>query len=158
MSEHVAKQFIDALGTLESSRDVEPIGTTYAENCEVGNVNVPGRFKGHDGARRFWTEYRETFGEIQSTFRNIIATDGRAALAWTKGHQCRWRAGPVRRREHPRDRRRQDHALPRLLRSERTRPPDQGTRTVIPRTERASRPCPLRSRHQRALYTASRPV
>lgn len=83
MSEHVAKQFIDALGTLESSRDVEPIVTTYAENCEVGNVNVPGRFKGHDGARRFWTEYRETFGEIQSTFRNIIAIDGRAALEWT---------------------------------------------------------------------------
>jgi limonene-1,2-epoxide hydrolase len=83
MAREMAERFIDALYKLEEGRDVEPIVATYAEDCEVGNVNVPEKFHGPDGARRFWTEYRETFGEMKSEFRNIIATDDRAALEWT---------------------------------------------------------------------------
>jgi ketosteroid isomerase-like protein len=83
MAEQVAKQFIEALGKLESGRDVEPLVAVHADNCEVGNLIVPEHFKGPDGAREFWTEYRDTFASITSTFRNIIATDGRAALEWT---------------------------------------------------------------------------
>lgn len=82
MSQGVAQGFIDALGKLEADRDVDPIVTTHAEECEVGNVIVPEKFKGRDGARQFWTEYRETFGEMKSEFRNIIAGEGRAALEW----------------------------------------------------------------------------
>lgn len=32
---------------------------------------------------RFWEAYRDTFGEVASTFRNVIVSDGRAALEWT---------------------------------------------------------------------------
>ncbi len=53
------------------------------EKCEVGNVSVPGSFRGHDGLREFWTEYRKTFGEMKSTFRNVFATEERVALEWT---------------------------------------------------------------------------
>ncbi len=83
MSREVAQGFIDALYKLELERDVEPIVNTYAENAVVGNVIVPEKFKGRDGARQFWSEYRETFGDMKSEFRNIIASEGRAALEWT---------------------------------------------------------------------------
>ena len=83
MARETAERFIAALGKLEEGRDVEPIVATYAEECEVGNVNVPEKFHGPEGARRFWTEYRATFGAMKSEFRNVIATDDRAALEWT---------------------------------------------------------------------------
>lgn len=83
MSRQVAEQFIEALHKLEEDRDLDPIVATYSEDCEVGNIIVPEQFKGPDGARRFWTEYRDTFGEIHSSFRNVIASDGGAALEWT---------------------------------------------------------------------------
>ena len=83
MSEQVAKQFIEALEKLELSRDVESIVAVFAEQCEVGNIIAPEKFQGREGAREFWTKYRDTFGEVHSTFRNIITTDGRAALEWT---------------------------------------------------------------------------
>ena len=76
-------KFIEALGKLESERDVETIVALFAESCEVGNVVAPEKFEGRDGARRFWTTYRDTFGEVRSTFRNHIAGDSAAALEWT---------------------------------------------------------------------------
>lgn len=83
MSRQVAEQFIEALHKLEEDRELDPIVATYSEDCEVGNIIVPEKFKGPDGARRFWSEYRDTFGEIHSSFRNVIAADGSAALEWT---------------------------------------------------------------------------
>ncbi len=78
----MAQRFIDALAQLERDREVEPLVALHAEGSDVGNVNAPERFHGPDGARHFWTEYRATFGDMRSEFRNIIATDGRAALEW----------------------------------------------------------------------------
>ncbi len=83
MSRQVAEQFIEALHKLEEDHELDPIVATYSEDCEVGNIIVPEKFKGPDGARRFWSEYRDTFGEIHSSFRNVIASDGSVALEWT---------------------------------------------------------------------------
>ncbi|MBA2503305.1 MAG: nuclear transport factor 2 family protein [Pyrinomonadaceae bacterium] len=83
MSAQVAEQFIEALRALEESRDLEKIVGVYAEDCEVGNIISPEKFHGHNGAREFWTKYRDTFGEVRSEFRNRIITDTRAALEWT---------------------------------------------------------------------------
>lgn len=83
MSEQIAKKFIDALHKLEESRDAGEIASLYADNAEVVNVVTPHTFTGQDGAREFWTKYRETFGEMRSEFRNEIVTDNRAALEWT---------------------------------------------------------------------------
>jgi hypothetical protein len=63
--------------------DVEALVEIHAEDCEVGNVSVSKSFRGHVGLREFWTEYRKTFGEMKSTFRNVIATGEGAALEWT---------------------------------------------------------------------------
>ncbi len=83
MSREVAESFKEALWKLEEDRDVEPMLEVLSDDCEVGNVAVPGTFSGQDGAREFWTRYRKTFDEMKSTFRNIFAGDGRAALEWT---------------------------------------------------------------------------
>ena len=83
MSEQIAHRFIKALDHLESDRDTDPIVATFAEDCDVGNVLAPEQFHGLDGARKFWTEYREAFADVRSSFRNVVATDGRAALEWT---------------------------------------------------------------------------
>ncbi|HZH31407.1 MAG TPA: nuclear transport factor 2 family protein [Pyrinomonadaceae bacterium] len=83
MAASVAERFIEALRGLEETRDVETMVALYAEQSEVGNVNAPEKFTGQAGAREFWTKYRDTFGEVRSTFRNRIINDARAALEWT---------------------------------------------------------------------------
>ena len=83
MSQQVADDFVEALRKLEEDRDVEALVEIHTEDCEVGNVSVPEAFRGHDGLREFWTEYRKTFGEMKSTFRNVFATGEGAALEWT---------------------------------------------------------------------------
>jgi ketosteroid isomerase-like protein len=83
MSRGVAERFVEALRTLEDERDVEPLVEVHTEDCEVGNVSVPGTFTGHEGLREFWTSYRNTFGKMRSTFRNVLAAEDKAALEWT---------------------------------------------------------------------------
>lgn len=83
MSEQVAQTFIDGLHQLEENRELEAIVATYADNSVVGNIVSPEQFEGREGAREFWTKYREAFGTVHSEFRNIITTDDAAALEWT---------------------------------------------------------------------------
>jgi ketosteroid isomerase-like protein len=84
MSEQTAKRFIEALGKLEDGRELETMVRLYAPDAEVGNVVSPEKFRGPEGAREFWgAKYRDTFGEVRSTFRNVFATETRAALEWT---------------------------------------------------------------------------
>ena len=83
MSQAVADDFVEALRKLEEDRDVGALVGVQPEDCEVGNVSVPETFRGHEGLREFWTEYRKTFDEMKSTFRNVFATVEGAALEWT---------------------------------------------------------------------------
>ena len=80
MAENIAKQFIDALHKLESDRDLETIVSLFSEDCEVGNVVTEDK---NISPRDFWKNYRETFGEVKSTFHNEIFTDAATALEWT---------------------------------------------------------------------------
>jgi hypothetical protein len=78
----VADDFVEALRKLEEDRDVERLVASHTEDCEVGNVSVSETFRGHQGLRAFWTEYRKTFDEMKSTFRNVFATKEETALEW----------------------------------------------------------------------------
>lgn len=79
----IEEKFIDALRKLESDENVDEIVKLFAENCEVGNVTTTENMQGEKGAREFWTNYRKTFGEIKSTFKNKIVSENVAALEWT---------------------------------------------------------------------------
>ncbi|HEX8500025.1 MAG TPA: nuclear transport factor 2 family protein [Pyrinomonadaceae bacterium] len=84
MSEQLARRFIEALGRLEAGRELEPITELFAGESEVGNVTSPEKFHGREGAREFWgSKYRDTFGEVESTFRNVFVTDAGITLEWT---------------------------------------------------------------------------
>jgi len=80
MAENTAKQFIDALHKLESDRDLDTIVGLFGEDCDIGNIvtNAKGI-----GVREFWSSYRESFGEVESVFRNEVFTDDVTALEWT---------------------------------------------------------------------------
>jgi len=82
MSKEMADTFVAGLHKLEESRDAESLVALYADESEIGNIVAPEKFKGQAGAREFWTKYRDTFGEAHSEFRNIFATEDRAALEW----------------------------------------------------------------------------
>ena len=82
MSTSLADRFIDSLNKLENSRDAEQMANLFTSEAEVGNVIAPEKFHGVEGAREFWTKYRETFETIRSTFRNKIVDNGRIALEW----------------------------------------------------------------------------
>jgi ketosteroid isomerase-like protein len=84
LSQEVAERFKEALWKVEEDRDVEPMLEVLSEDCEVGNVAVPETFRGRERAREFWTQYRRTFDEMKSSFRNVFADgSGHAALEWT---------------------------------------------------------------------------
>lgn len=83
MASGVTERFLDGLHALERDRAVDGLAELYADGAQIGNVVSPREFSGPEGARDFWTTYRSTFGEMASTFRNMIEGDGRSALEWT---------------------------------------------------------------------------
>ena len=83
MTKQIAEKFIEALHNLEKSEDVDDIVAMFDDGCEIGNVTLTKSLSGTDGAREFWTNYRKTFGQVQSTFKNKIISDKTAALEWT---------------------------------------------------------------------------
>ena len=105
MSKEVADSFVEALRKLEEEEDVEALVEVHTEDCEVGNVSVPGTFRGHDGLREFWMSYRSTFGEMRSEFRNVVATQGPGGARVENHRHLERRLSVLRGREHPRDRR-----------------------------------------------------
>lgn len=85
MAEETAKKFVDALHKLEAERDLETIVSLFADGCDIGNVVTENNDKSIS-PREFWQNYRDNFGEVESTFRNEIFTENSAALEWnTKG-------------------------------------------------------------------------
>ena len=83
MAEKIAERFIAALAELEANNEVEPIATLFSEESEVGNVVTVGNPNAAHSAREFWQNYRDTFGEVESEFRNKTFSDAAAALEWT---------------------------------------------------------------------------
>lgn len=83
MADNISEKFIAALKELEANGSDENIVALFSDDCEVGNVALTESLAGTDGAREFWTNYRKTFKDVSSEFKNIITTDDRSALEWT---------------------------------------------------------------------------
>ncbi len=82
MASDIAQRFIDALHTLESDRTTDALAELYADDAKVGNIATTRTYEGPDGAKEFWSGYREAFGDIRSEFRNVVSDDGAALLEW----------------------------------------------------------------------------
>ena len=87
---------ITHLNELEANENVDKIVELFAENSEIGNVTLTETLSGTEGARNFWTNYRKTFGEVKSEFKNKISTEDVAALEWNttgtslEGHEINY--------------------------------------------------------------------
>lgn len=79
----VSQNFIEALKRLESERDVEGIASLFAAAADISNPLVQHRHGEANGARRFWSQYRDAFEGIQSEFRAVQDQDGLSFLEWT---------------------------------------------------------------------------
>jgi ketosteroid isomerase-like protein len=82
MAEDLTKKFVEALGKLETERDLETISSLFGDDSEIGNVVTVDNKSVSGGARQFWQSYRDNFAEIKSTFRNQIIAGNTAALEW----------------------------------------------------------------------------
>lgn len=78
-----AKTFIAALRELEERGDAERLISLYREDAETRNPTDPEPHEGVDGAREFWTKYRDSFEDIHSEFHAVVENDGCAVLEWT---------------------------------------------------------------------------
>jgi hypothetical protein len=83
MANNIAEKFIEALYELETNSNVEKIVSLFSEDSEVGNVAMLETSHENLDARQFWTNYRNTFGEVRSEFRNKIISENTSALEWT---------------------------------------------------------------------------
>jgi limonene-1,2-epoxide hydrolase len=82
MSKEITESFVNALRKLEENGDIEVMVPLFAEESEIGNTALNETLNGIEGVREFWTNYRGTFAELESRFRNRIAADGSSALEW----------------------------------------------------------------------------
>ena len=83
-----AQTFIDALHKLEqgSTDDVAVLVALYADDATLSNSaldNKNSEIKGADQITKFWTEYKETLGEVFSKFHHVTTDDDAAGLFWT---------------------------------------------------------------------------
>ncbi len=83
-----AQTFIDALHALEqgSTGDVAALVALYADDATLSNSaldNKNAEIKGTDQITKFWTEYKETLGEVFSKFHHVTTDDNAAGLFWT---------------------------------------------------------------------------
>lgn len=83
-----AKEFIDALHQLEkgSADDASQLVALYAQDATLANSALDNKnreMSGTDEILGFWTQYKETLGDIYSNFHHIAVSDEAAGLFWT---------------------------------------------------------------------------
>lgn len=82
MATERAQRFVDALGKLEESGDLEALVALFADDAKVSNVASHREFSGLEGVRQFWRDYKAMLAQVKSTFRNMIESNDRVALEW----------------------------------------------------------------------------
>lgn len=79
----LTERFIEALHQLHTDRDVEALVSLFAEQATLSKLGAQHQERGPEGARRFWTDYREVFDDIEATFTHTVSDDAGVALEWT---------------------------------------------------------------------------
>ncbi len=83
-----AQTFIDALHALEQgdTADVAALVGLYADDATINNSALDSKnteMKGTEHITKFWTEYKETLGDVFSKFHHVTTDDNAAGLFWT---------------------------------------------------------------------------
>lgn len=78
----LSEQFVTALQSLESSREVDSLAALFADDADIASPLMQNQGGGAGAAHAFWTHYRGAFDEIRSTFKIVRDSDGVAFLEW----------------------------------------------------------------------------
>lgn len=87
-TEDKARSFIDALHSLErgGSEGAEQIASLFADDATLANAALDNKgreLKGIEEILRFWTEYKETLGQVETRFHHVMVLGWAAGLFWT---------------------------------------------------------------------------
>ena len=83
----LTRRFAETLQALERSEDaLDDMVELFAERATIANSALDledKRHEGRDGARAFWTTYREQLADIETEFHDTTAGEGSGGLFWT---------------------------------------------------------------------------
>ncbi|RFU21060.1 nuclear transport factor 2 family protein [Geodermatophilus marinus] len=79
----LTERFTDALHHLDAERDPQPLVDLAGDDTQLVKLDEHHETRGQDGARRFWQDYRDVFGDIETTFTHSVVGESSAALEWT---------------------------------------------------------------------------
>ena len=85
----MAERFTDALHRIDSDRDVQPMLDLTGDDAELAKLDEHHQTRGKDGAKTFWEEYRNVFGDLETTFTHSVVGEDSAALEWTSAGTLR---------------------------------------------------------------------
>lgn len=79
----MTERFTAALHTIDSDREVAPMLELTGDDAELMKLDERNGTSGKDGARTFWEDYRNVFGDLETTFTGSVIGETSAALEWT---------------------------------------------------------------------------
>ena len=79
----LTERFTDALHRIDADRDTGPMLELTADDAQLMKLDEHHAASGTDGARSFWEDYRNVFGDLATTFTHTVVGDDIAALEWT---------------------------------------------------------------------------
>ncbi|GAA2552563.1 nuclear transport factor 2 family protein [Pseudonocardia hydrocarbonoxydans] len=75
-----ARTFVAALRRFEQDADPAPLARLFSADATAMRLDARGE---RADVAAFWTEYREQFHELSTTFVNAVEDDDQVALEWT---------------------------------------------------------------------------
>jgi ketosteroid isomerase-like protein len=78
----ISHEFPRRLQSFEQDGDVEPLVELFTEDAQLSKLDDLDSASGRDGARQFWTDYRNLFSGIASTFSSTTTDGERVVLEW----------------------------------------------------------------------------
>ena len=80
---NLTERFADALHRIDADRDTGPMVELTADDAELMKLDSNHQATGKDGAKTFWEDYRNVFGDLETTFTHTVVGEDIAALEWT---------------------------------------------------------------------------
>lgn len=79
----VTRRFIAALRTVEQRGDTDMMAQLFTQDAVLLSIDGHGPRLGPDGAVALFTNYRQQFDTVNTTFTQVTEGDGHAALEWS---------------------------------------------------------------------------
>ena len=81
ISDDRARSFATALQKFEQDSDAAALARQFSDDAVTQRFDARGERRGQ--VEQFWTEYREQFHELSTTFYDVVEGEDRFALEWT---------------------------------------------------------------------------